>query len=723
MNFFSHSSNFVVRDCPIIIHSSSDGNSGSNGIDVLFNAALHDAAYDSLDRYPPPRCHPGTRVQYIEDILQFVLPARAPELLESLFWMYGPAGVGKTAVAQTCVEKIKERRHPCASFFFSISGRSGHIRFFPTLAYQLATEFPEYQTLLDAKLRRDRSLINKAMSFQFQSLIIDPWLELQANGQGSTRAFGDRIPIFVDGPDECGDPEAQRAIIELVAGSIARHKSLPFCWLFFSRPETHITSTFNLAEIKILCRQAVLPISRDCNGEIELYLRAGFQNILRRGNFESVVPQPWPTEEQIQQLVVAADGLFIFGVTTLRFINNARWLEPQEPLQIVLENIAGSQANLSGSSPSSDHSPFAELDKLYRMIMMRIPTSLLHHIRLLLRVLCFRAEADMGYAGAVMGAVIAGNVLNLSAGQLRGVCNQLSAVIHFEHQDKPLDPPEGSDSTISYLSIRSLLGKRVNALRNSVFRQLGGSISFYHKSFYDFLSDETRSVEYSYKSSGAHDELLHHYLKRHLHFDSSYCFEETELKLPEGIESSAHCLSHSSTTEFSNSVVQATTHSFLYRQCMWLGCSPFVSLELRKALASCDFRKALCVQTTLFPKLRVWMNSLLGTHGYSKFIYGTRIFGTTQASYVKSNLDGFRQRIELLREADVIQREEQQPALLRLTREGCETDLYQIGRGSSSTFWYWEINHANGFYRDFETMDINQGMKFFLDEDFSLWPQ
>ncbi|KAF9446929.1 hypothetical protein P691DRAFT_644556, partial [Macrolepiota fuliginosa MF-IS2] len=73
------------------------------GIDILLEASIPDAAHDSSVRDQRPRCSPGTRKQYIENIIRWAVPA-IDEKPPPLLWMRGPAGVGKSAVAQTCAE-------------------------------------------------------------------------------------------------------------------------------------------------------------------------------------------------------------------------------------------------------------------------------------------------------------------------------------------------------------------------------------------------------------------------------------------------------------------------------------------------------------------------------------------------------------------------------------------------------------------------------------------
>jgi len=88
------------------------------GIDILLDASDEGAVFDSQDHYDR-RCFPGTREQYIADITNWVTESIHPPL--SMYWMSGPAGVGKSAIAQTCAEKLKDTEHLGAAFFFTVN--------------------------------------------------------------------------------------------------------------------------------------------------------------------------------------------------------------------------------------------------------------------------------------------------------------------------------------------------------------------------------------------------------------------------------------------------------------------------------------------------------------------------------------------------------------------------------------------------------------------------
>jgi len=56
--------------------------------------------------------------------------------------MRGPAGVGKSAIAQTCADKLAENWHLGAAFFFTVKEHNNPSRLFTTIAYQLTTTLP-----------------------------------------------------------------------------------------------------------------------------------------------------------------------------------------------------------------------------------------------------------------------------------------------------------------------------------------------------------------------------------------------------------------------------------------------------------------------------------------------------------------------------------------------------------------------------------------------------
>ena len=227
--------------------------------------------------------------------------------------MRGPAGVGKSAIAQTCAEKLKKTGHLGAAFFFTVKGHNSSLRLFTTIAYQLSTTLPDYRVVVDERISKDKTLVEKKISSQFESLIVEPLHELQKQGKVIRPKA-----VFIDGLDECAGEDAQAEIIKMIASSV-RNGSTPFRWAIFSRAESRIVSTFKQDIVASVTHSVELPISRDADGEIEMYLRGEFQSILEHRDYAHL-SSSWPADSDIQTLVDAADGLFAHPAAVLRHV-------------------------------------------------------------------------------------------------------------------------------------------------------------------------------------------------------------------------------------------------------------------------------------------------------------------------------------------------------------------------------------------------------------------
>jgi len=101
----------------------------------------------------------AAREQYIANITNWVTESANPP--SSMYWMRGPAGVGKSAITRTCTEKLKETGHLGAAFFFTATKHTNPSCLFTTIAYQLATTIPDYHTIIDERISKDKTLIEK----------------------------------------------------------------------------------------------------------------------------------------------------------------------------------------------------------------------------------------------------------------------------------------------------------------------------------------------------------------------------------------------------------------------------------------------------------------------------------------------------------------------------------------------------------------------------------
>ncbi|KAF9443943.1 hypothetical protein P691DRAFT_374804 [Macrolepiota fuliginosa MF-IS2] len=376
-------------------------------------------------------------MQYIDQIVSWGLEGSGPN--HRIFWLKGPAGVGKSAIAQSCADKFAARKRLVAAFFFSRPNqRDNPQRLFTSISYQWAMKRKPYAEILKSTIHDDPTIVDKELRHQFDHLFVSPLRELAAKGEG----ISERV-VIIDGLDECADVGAQQAIVQIVAASIRDHTT-PFIWLICSRLEPPLVATFKSPQISAATHQEELTVSRAIDNEITKYLTDELAKI----GTEYDLPVPWPRERDIGTLVNLSSGLFIYASTVVRFIGDRGSLGPESQLQTVVA-LATSVAKRS-----TEH-PLSELDFFYCLIMQRIPAKILQTVQwILLAMNVPVVQTDVEYSREFLG---------LSPLQFRTACRALHSVMEIE-EDK---------------------------------------IVFYHASFMDFIHDPQRSTQFCiWKDSG-----------------------------------------------------------------------------------------------------------------------------------------------------------------------------------------------------------------------------
>lgn len=324
------------------------------GIRLLQQKISLGAFHNSDERYDPPKCHPRTREAIIKKIMEWV---KDPEKLARFLWMYGPAGAGKSAIAQTIAEICHEANLLAAAFFFSrtVTGRNSKTNLITTLIYQLTVSIPEIREHVGKALERNPALLSMSLKAQLRALLIEPLREI-----GDLEALLLR-PLFliVDGLDECGDPQAQEYILK-VLGEAMEELSVPLFFLIASRPEQHIREAFNEDLLASMTETLVLDDTYKPDADIRIFLDAKFQEIKRKHPSRAHFPVPWPSDKDMSRLVEKSSGQFIYAATVMKYLESRRHL-PTERLQIIF----------GLTSPGKD-TPFAELDVLYNHIFSSV---------------------------------------------------------------------------------------------------------------------------------------------------------------------------------------------------------------------------------------------------------------------------------------------------------------------------------------------------------------
>ncbi|KAJ7085057.1 hypothetical protein C8R44DRAFT_651294 [Mycena epipterygia] len=316
------------------------------GLQLLYRASAADALHNSAERYPQPKCHPETRTEILDNLWNWTCNSAS-----NILWLYGPAGAGKSAIAQTLCQILEAESSVAASFFFKRghASRGNANRLFSTIAYQLAVLLPGVKHFISQSVENDPAIVHKSLSIQLQKLIIEPWQKL--------------IPtpcavIIIDGLDECDGQHVQQEILRSICCAI-HGTNLPIRFLISSRPESHISEMFHASPLDKLHWAVNIQQSFE---DVRRYLYHEFTRIHREHHTTMArVSDPWPTEVIIEHLVQNSSGYFIYASTVIKFIDDKNF-RPTDRLDIIM-----------GLAEPDLESPLVALDQLYTQILSAVP--------------------------------------------------------------------------------------------------------------------------------------------------------------------------------------------------------------------------------------------------------------------------------------------------------------------------------------------------------------
>jgi hypothetical protein len=222
----------------------------------------------------------------------------------TFLWLSGPAGVGKSAVAQTFAEHALKIGQLGAAFFFSrLQIRDSPNGVIVTIAFQLAKRDAGYNHLITHILSCDPSIVDKSLRNQFQELIINPFTVLAAQPT-ITSTTRKPLVVIIDGLDECSNEFSQRELIKLIGEYVESSKAGPtlLLWLLCSRPEWHLKRTFGQAQPRVKFNRTEMTCdAAEDIADVYCILKAGLQEI--HDTFAcGQLGSRWPTETRLQQL-------------------------------------------------------------------------------------------------------------------------------------------------------------------------------------------------------------------------------------------------------------------------------------------------------------------------------------------------------------------------------------------------------------------------------------
>ena len=303
-------------------------------------AHANGAGYCSGNRQ---RCLRGTRVDVFIELEQWLKDKED----QRVFWLNGLAGTGKSTIAQTFAEICFADGSLGANFFCSrdFNDRSTLHAIFPTLALQLAYQYPQFRKELLKLLRTNPDVGQESLFSQMERLIVAPFKATQIH-----------TLIIIDALDECKDENPESAILFILSKHVDQIPNVKF--FITGRPEAHIRSGFRLPALQPITKVFKLhEVERSLvDHDIKLFFRMQLSSLLRKRS-DCNLMQDWPSSAEINILCEKAAGFFIYASTVVKFVESKN-------------RIPAQQLNRITSVPqSTSHEGRSGIDILYTQVL------------------------------------------------------------------------------------------------------------------------------------------------------------------------------------------------------------------------------------------------------------------------------------------------------------------------------------------------------------------
>lgn len=270
-----------------------------------------------------------TRQEILREIGDWAI---SPSNHQTLLWLHGPAGSGKSSIAASLADHLHHRKHLAASFFCkqnsSVPSLSDPCCVMSSLIHQFAMFCKPFGKLVVQALQNDRDLANAPVDLQFDDLLVKP---LQQLSESYFMAPSCPFVMVIDGLDQCGDDDTRQLLllcIQKMSGLVDWLKiivtSRPNIESSFMRPLMHYIREYDLSD-------------KDALDDIIIYTEHCMGDVAQKHNLDA----GWPGTEKQLALAQKANGIFAWTKAMSDFISNTLD-HPAHRLNLVL---AGASVN------------------------------------------------------------------------------------------------------------------------------------------------------------------------------------------------------------------------------------------------------------------------------------------------------------------------------------------------------------------------------------------
>jgi len=290
-------------------------------------------------------CTHGTRERLLNDIVTWAKGSSS----ETIYWLFGPAGSGKTTIAYTIARRFElatpEDTIVLGGNFFS-SRQFEETRFatriIRTIVYHLALRCKAFADALTHSGKFDT--VNQNVRAQLDGLLIGPWQKSESARLAKSSTPPPQYLIVIDALDEIdgiGGSEFLHDLLDVINEN--RLNGLKF--FATSRPDPNLVAHVGSFADKKLYRLEEVPFE-EAQADIRTYMKTSLPHVGGKA---------------IEQVVTAAAGLFIYASTIVKYLGKHAAQEQRKLLK-KLFSVSTTTHIFPGAT--------ALLDELYIQILL-----------------------------------------------------------------------------------------------------------------------------------------------------------------------------------------------------------------------------------------------------------------------------------------------------------------------------------------------------------------
>jgi len=398
---------------------------------------------DGAGRDTSKCCLQGTRESILSEIKDWI--NRTGEDAQQIFWLSGTAGKGKSAIAHTIANWF-DGPGACFCFDRTREAERCHEKIFTTIARDLAYRDPIVRRALASAVRDDELRHTKDIARQWKNFILGPV-------EAASKAVDTPVLVVIDALDESGDARSREEILRMLTGNVdplsTELTKLPahFRILITSRPLEDIRNSLH-------GMQHVHHVSVDDSS-----LVSAERDIQRYMSTKLAGLGDTFDDADFQRLSKQSDGLFEWARLACEYIKGINRVGPRPRTRF--------DALIAGTSEKGTRL----LDVMYRLVLKEsMPED-------------ERKEAIPFFCSVMRQILVLSEPLPTTA---------LTAMRqHFPSEDERYD-------------VNDVIGKLGSLVTGT---DSTAPVRPLHASFYDFLTDKSRSNEFFIDTSLATSDL------------------------------------------------------------------------------------------------------------------------------------------------------------------------------------------------------------------------